>query len=136
MSMGRPRDGIPPVPQHMKIAEYQNTTPAPLTGVLIKMGLFTLAMVILPIGSYYVSRDYYFGTNLAGAGMTAATVANLILGAFVVMAIREDGGEPQAPMTSVEVETGSGPGSGSATTTGLSEGILSKEGKALRERKK
>lgn len=31
------------------------------SGVLLKMGLFTLAMVILPVGSYFVSRDYYFG---------------------------------------------------------------------------
>jgi hypothetical protein len=86
------------------------------SGVLIKMGLFTLAMVVLPIGSYFVSRDYYFGcesvgprrrmlsrctdsvspeqtANLTGAGMTAAIVANLILVAFVVIALREDSGQ-------------------------------------------
>ncbi|SCV67420.1 BQ2448_5031 [Microbotryum intermedium] len=134
MSMGRPRDGIPPVPQHMKIAEYQNTAPAPLNGVLIKMGLFTLAMVILPIGSYYLSRDYYFGSNLTGSGMTAATVANLILAAFVITAIREDGGEPQHPTTTAAAETKSSKGS-TATTTGLSEGVFN-DVKALRERKK
>lgn len=30
------------------------------SAVLLKMGLFTLAMVVFPIGSYFVSRDYYF----------------------------------------------------------------------------
>lgn len=29
------------------------------------MGLFTLAMVVLPVGSYFVSRDYYWGGAFA-----------------------------------------------------------------------
>ncbi|ORY88030.1 hypothetical protein BCR35DRAFT_301924, partial [Leucosporidium creatinivorum] len=79
-----------PTPAHLKAAIPADGPTAPLTGVLIKLGLFTLAMVVLPVGSYFVSRDWYFGDNLTGAGITAATVANLILVAFVVVALRED----------------------------------------------
>lgn len=33
----------------------------PDSGVLLKLLAFTVAMVVLPVGSYFVSRDYYFG---------------------------------------------------------------------------
>lgn len=31
------------------------------SGVIVKLFAFTLAMVILPIGSYYVTLEYYWG---------------------------------------------------------------------------
>ncbi|KAK4051225.1 vacuolar ATPase assembly integral membrane protein vma21 [Microbotryomycetes sp. JL201] len=58
--------------------------------LLVRMCLFTFAMITLPIGSYFLSRDHYFHDNLTGAGITAAMVANLILVIFIVLAIRDD----------------------------------------------
>ncbi|KAM0787529.1 hypothetical protein ACM66B_003600 [Microbotryomycetes sp. NB124-2] len=65
--------------------------------LLLRMCLFTFAMITLPIGSYFASRDYYFHDNLTGAGITAAMVANLILVVFIVMAIKDDDGSPATP---------------------------------------
>ena len=97
---------------------------------------FTVALAVLPVSSYYLSRDYYFGRTsppppatllpsslqptptltpspcsppyppppasprpsispaaqgTTGAGITAATVANLVLGGFIWVAFQEDG---------------------------------------------
>jgi hypothetical protein len=67
-------------------------------------------MVVLPIGSYFLSRDYYFGgpfppfllpssiltkkreveKNLTPPAIIAATMANVILIGFVYVAMKED----------------------------------------------
>lgn len=67
-------------------------------------------MVVLPIGSYYLSLAYYFGgsraslvsraapltpcppieKNTTGAGITAAVMANVLLFSFVWYAMAED----------------------------------------------
>ncbi|KAI5480473.1 vacuolar atpase assembly integral membrane protein vma21 [Pseudohyphozyma bogoriensis] len=80
----------------MKKAEPANRGPEQdLSIVLLKLALFTLAMVVLPIGTYYGSRDYYFHDNTTGAGILAAIVANLILIGFVVMAFMDDKEYPE-----------------------------------------
>lgn len=48
-------------------------------------------MAILPISSYFVSLNLIWGGNTTGAGLTAAGVANLILGGYVWVAMKEDG---------------------------------------------
>ncbi|KAK4700065.1 vacuolar ATPase assembly integral membrane protein VMA21, partial [Phenoliferia sp. Uapishka_3] len=90
--MRRNPNGVPRVPEHMKVAEGQSLEEGEdLTGVLIKLGLFTIAMVVLPIGSYYVSRDYYFGVkNTTPPGIIAALMANILLFGFVWYAMKED----------------------------------------------
>ncbi|KAM0748339.1 hypothetical protein T439DRAFT_358890 [Meredithblackwellia eburnea MCA 4105] len=59
--------------------------------VLTKLAIFTAAMVVLPIGSYFLSRDYYFGPkNTTPPGIIAATMANIVLVAFIWVALKED----------------------------------------------
>ncbi|KAK4333705.1 Vacuolar ATPase assembly integral membrane protein VMA21 [Rhodotorula toruloides] len=59
--------------------------------VVTKLAIFTLAMVLLPIGTYYLTRDFLFGPqNLTYPAIAAVTVANLILVGFVYVAFRED----------------------------------------------
>ncbi|BFZ63592.1 vacuolar ATPase assembly integral membrane protein vma21 [Saitoella coloradoensis] len=59
--------------------------------VFLKLFLFTLAMITLPLLSYYVSLHYVFpGYNPTYAGGTAALVANVVLFAYVFEAFRED----------------------------------------------
>lgn len=55
--------------------------------VFTKLFAFTLAMVVLPIGSYFMINAYY-GSSIVAAGIAAA-VANLVLVGYIVVALRE-----------------------------------------------
>ncbi|GJN89328.1 hypothetical protein Rhopal_002308-T1 [Rhodotorula paludigena] len=65
---------------------------ADLSEVMNKLLLFTVAMVTLPIGTYFLSRDYVYspGTSLTYPALSAVVVANGVLGAFIYVAFRED----------------------------------------------
>lgn len=85
--------------------------------VMNKLLVFTVAMVVLPIGTYFLSRDYVYsralslspslaecqvsgltrysptctaGTSLTYPALSAVVVANGVLGAFIYVAFRED----------------------------------------------
>ncbi|THX06723.1 hypothetical protein D6D13_06382 [Aureobasidium pullulans] len=84
-------------------------TPAVPKHVIVKLLLFSFAMIVLPISSYFLTVDMLFSgkysfihphptiTNSAGnstfAGATAAIIANVVLIGYVVVAMREDAGE-------------------------------------------
>ncbi|EPS40953.1 hypothetical protein H072_5155 [Dactylellina haptotyla CBS 200.50] len=71
----------------------QNPGPAIPSDVLVKLFGFTLAMLVGPIGCYYLATNYVFpGSTVLGAAI-AAVVANVVLIAFVIVAMREDDGE-------------------------------------------
>uniref|UniRef100_A0A0K3CW03 BY PROTMAP: gi/342320338/gb/EGU12279.1/ Voltage gated chloride channel domain-containing protein [Rhodotorula glutinis ATCC 204091] n=1 Tax=Rhodotorula toruloides TaxID=5286 RepID=A0A0K3CW03_RHOTO len=71
---------LPRVPEHLKQAEAVPEGHADLSSVVTKLAIFTLAMVLLPIGTYYLTRDFLFGPqNLTYPAIAAVTVANLIL---------------------------------------------------------
>ncbi|CEQ42425.1 SPOSA6832_04240, partial [Sporobolomyces salmonicolor] len=58
--------GLPRVPEHLLKAEQQQPPAGPppdLSSVLLKLALFSLAMVLGPIGTYYATRDWYFGSQ-------------------------------------------------------------------------
>ncbi|EMD40626.1 hypothetical protein CERSUDRAFT_148835 [Gelatoporia subvermispora B] len=57
---------------------------------LIKLLVFSLALAIVPISSYFLSRDYVWGGNTTWAAFTAAGSAQLILVAFIVVSVLED----------------------------------------------
>ncbi|KAF3919517.1 hypothetical protein ABW20_dc0101130 [Dactylellina cionopaga] len=70
-----------------------NPPPAVPNDVLFKLFGFTFAMLIGPIGCYYLTTTFIFpGSTVLGASV-AAVVANVVLIAFVVVAMREDDGE-------------------------------------------
>ncbi|KAI5786380.1 hypothetical protein DFH27DRAFT_256114 [Peziza echinospora] len=58
--------------------------------VIIKLLLFTFAMIVLPLTSYFLSAATIFSGNTTYAGATAAIVANIVLLAYVFVAISED----------------------------------------------
>ncbi|KAL2112501.1 hypothetical protein VUR80DRAFT_7354 [Thermomyces stellatus] len=76
--------------------EGSSTTPEIPTPVLINFLVFTLAMLVLPLGSYFLSLNSLFGGNTVWSAATAALVANLVLAAFVVQALREDRSDKRA----------------------------------------
>ncbi|KAK8181151.1 vacuolar ATPase assembly integral membrane protein VMA21, partial [Phyllosticta citribraziliensis] len=61
--------------------------------VIIKLLGFTLAMIALPIGSYFLTVNTIFGGNSTLAGGLAAVMANVVLIAYVVVAFKEDQSE-------------------------------------------
>ncbi|KAI5194398.1 hypothetical protein E4T39_08677 [Aureobasidium subglaciale] len=85
--------------------------PAVPQHVIVKLLLFSFAMIVLPISSYFLTVDNLFSgnyglftkpisllpTNLSGnstfAGATAAILANVVLIGYIIVAMREDAGE-------------------------------------------
>ncbi|KAL1303706.1 hypothetical protein AAFC00_007058 [Neodothiora populina] len=67
-----------------------NITPAVPKEVIIKLLLFTFAMIVCPIGSYFLTVNNLYSGNSTYAGATAAAVANVVLIGYVVVAFWED----------------------------------------------
>ncbi|KAL8831140.1 MAG: hypothetical protein Q9191_001034 [Dirinaria sp. TL-2023a] len=91
-------------------SEKSNITPAVPAAVIYKLLGFTLAMVAGPIGTYFLTLNTLFRGGLlcpskcgssakldignsTWAGATAAVMANVVLIAYVVVAMNEDEGE-------------------------------------------
>ncbi|POS71972.1 hypothetical protein DHEL01_v209635 [Diaporthe helianthi] len=70
-----------------------NIAPAVPTDVIVKLLAFTFAMIVVPIGSYFVTVNTVFKGNSTFAGATAAIMANVVLIAYVIVAMREDQSE-------------------------------------------
>ncbi|KAK2758820.1 vacuolar ATPase assembly integral membrane protein vma21 [Arachnomyces sp. PD_36] len=65
-------------------------SPVVSSSVIYKLLAFTLAMIIAPIGIYFLSLDLVFGGNSTFAGALAAVTANVVLVGYIVVAMRED----------------------------------------------
>ncbi|KAI9699165.1 MAG: vacuolar ATPase assembly integral membrane protein vma21 [Bogoriella megaspora] len=70
--------------------EKSNISPAVPSSVIIKLLGFTFAMISMPIGTYFASVNTVFGGNSTYAGASAAVIANVVLIAYVVVAMKED----------------------------------------------
>lgn len=67
------------------------SSPKISTSVVLKLLLFSAAMVVLPLSAYYLSLEYLFeGYKTSYAAITAAITANLVVVAYVVVAFLED----------------------------------------------
>ncbi|KFX95622.1 hypothetical protein O988_05715 [Pseudogymnoascus sp. VKM F-3808] len=66
------------------------TAPAVPMHVIVKLLAFTFAMVVVPIGSYFLTLDLVFSGNSTFAGATAAIMANVVLVGYIIVAMRED----------------------------------------------
>ncbi|KAH7417112.1 vacuolar ATPase assembly integral membrane protein [Cadophora sp. MPI-SDFR-AT-0126] len=79
------------------LGEKSIITPAVPGHVIFKLLGFTLAMVVCPIGSYFLTlntifKGMSFGSrcNSTWAGATAAIIANVVLIGYVLVAFNED----------------------------------------------
>ncbi|KAJ5594113.1 Vacuolar ATPase assembly integral membrane protein vma21 [Penicillium hispanicum] len=67
-----------------------DVSPAVPKDVIFKLLAFTAAMVILPIGMYFLTVNSVFSGNATWAGITAALTANLVLFGYIYVAWKED----------------------------------------------
>ncbi|POR31628.1 Vacuolar ATPase assembly integral membrane protein VMA21 [Tolypocladium paradoxum] len=73
--------------------EKSNISPAVPKHVIFKLLGFTFAMIVLPIGSYFLTVNTVFKGNSSYAGAMAALLANVVLIAYVIVAMNEDESE-------------------------------------------
>ncbi|MDI1488421.1 MAG: vacuolar ATPase assembly integral membrane protein vma21 [Ramalina farinacea] len=71
-------------------SESSSISPAVPTIVIVKLLGFTAAMIIGPIGTYFLTLNTIFKGNSTWAGATAAVMANVVLIAYVIVAFRDD----------------------------------------------
>ncbi|KAI0160264.1 VMA21-like domain-containing protein [Xylariaceae sp. FL1272] len=67
-----------------------STAPAVPLDVILKLLAFTLAMVVIPIGSYFLTVNTLFRGHSTYAGILAAILANVVLVGYVIVAYNED----------------------------------------------
>ncbi|KAK4230580.1 hypothetical protein QBC38DRAFT_469121 [Podospora fimiseda] len=71
-------------------SEKSNIAPAVPASVIFKLLAFTFGMIVIPIGSYYVTVDNLFSGNSTYAGALAAIMANVVLIGYILVAMAED----------------------------------------------
>jgi len=77
-------------------APTSNIAPAVPSSVIIKLLGFTAAMIVVPIGSYFVTVNTLFSGNATYAGGLAAFMANVVLISYVIVAFADDKSEREA----------------------------------------
>ncbi|KAK5062579.1 hypothetical protein LTR84_004652 [Exophiala bonariae] len=70
-----------------------DTSPAVPAHVIYKLLFFTVAMVCVPLGSYFFTLKFLFRGNASYAGGFAAVMANVVLIGYIIAAVREDQSE-------------------------------------------
>ena len=64
--------------------------PAVPASVIAKLLFFTVALVTVPLGSYFLTVKTIFKGNSTYAGALAAIMANVVLVGYLIVAIQED----------------------------------------------
>lgn len=67
-----------------------DTTPVVSASVIKTLLAFTAAMVVLPVGSFFVTVNTVFRGNSTYAGGFAALMANVVLVGYIIVAWMED----------------------------------------------
>ncbi|CAI6099922.1 hypothetical protein V2G26_000693 [Clonostachys chloroleuca] len=75
------------------IEEKSNIAPAVPNDVIFKLLAFTFAMIVVPIGGYFVTVNTVFKGNASFAGGFAALLANVVLVGYIIVAMKEDQSE-------------------------------------------
>lgn len=59
-------------------------------GVLFKLVLFSIALAVAPLSSYFLSLNYVWEGNSTYAAITAIVAANAVLVAYIAMSLQEE----------------------------------------------
>lgn len=70
-----------------------DTSPAVPRSVIRNLLGFTAAMLVVPIGSYFLSLKTIFAGNATWSGALAAIMANVVLIGYIIVAYYEDTAE-------------------------------------------
>ncbi|EGX90559.1 vacuolar ATPase assembly integral membrane protein [Cordyceps militaris CM01] len=73
--------------------EKSDISPAVPQHVIMKLLGFTFAMIVVPIGSYFLTVHTIFKGNSSWAGGFAALLANVVLLGYIIVAMNEDDSE-------------------------------------------
>ncbi|KAG7420932.1 hypothetical protein LZL87_001604 [Fusarium oxysporum] len=79
------------------IDENSSAAPAVPSQVIYKLLAFTFAMIVVPIGSYFLTVNTVFRGNSSLAGGLAAVLANVVLVGYIIVAMKEDQSDKQKP---------------------------------------
>ncbi|KAI0693782.1 hypothetical protein BC835DRAFT_1352016 [Cytidiella melzeri] len=60
------------------------------SGALAKLLVFSIALGVAPLGSYYLSLNYAWNGNATFAAITAVALANVVLVTFIIMSVIEE----------------------------------------------
>ncbi|KAL4729820.1 vacuolar ATPase assembly integral membrane protein vma21 [Fusarium chlamydosporum] len=79
------------------VDETSSTAPAVPSQVIYKLLAFTFAMIVVPIGSYFLTVNTVFNGNSSFAGGLAAVLANVVLIGYIIVAMKEDQSDQLKP---------------------------------------
>ncbi|KAI5297552.1 vacuolar ATPase assembly integral membrane protein vma21 [Ascosphaera atra] len=82
-----------------------DTSPAVPSDVIYKLLGFTLAMVVGPLATFFLSRDYVFNGNATWAGASAALMANVVVVGYLIVAWNDEKREIQKSRVGVVKKT-------------------------------
>ncbi|KAF9498462.1 hypothetical protein BDN71DRAFT_1443299 [Pleurotus eryngii] len=84
-----------------KVVATVNRQLAAGSGTLLKLGIFSIALGVVPIASYFGSLHYVWEGNATYAAITGVVAANAILISYIITSVSED-------QTSATTSTGTG----------------------------
>jgi vacuolar ATPase assembly integral membrane protein VMA21 len=90
-----PRSDKPSPSSSTASLEPSDIRPAVPNSIIAKLLVFTLAMVTVPLGTYFLSVRTVFQGNPTFAGGLAALMANVVLMAYIFVAVRDDQAEQE-----------------------------------------
>ncbi|GJE84428.1 VMA21 domain-containing protein [Phanerochaete sordida] len=71
-------------------------------GVLFKLLLFSAALAIAPLSSYFLSLNYVWNGNSTYAAITAIVAANAVLVAYIAVSLQEERKAQAQPVAKAE----------------------------------
>ncbi|KAI0036047.1 hypothetical protein K488DRAFT_41932, partial [Vararia minispora EC-137] len=60
------------------------------SGALIKLVLFSIALGVVPLGTYFSSQRFLYDGDATRAAVTAIVSANFVLVGYIILSVRED----------------------------------------------
>ncbi|KAJ1504078.1 hypothetical protein HMI55_002180 [Coelomomyces lativittatus] len=81
--------------ESFSITSNRSVIPTP---VLAKLAFFMVALLVAPLGSYFIALWYWFPENAMYSGILAVVVANLIVVAYCVVAAFEEDPKKQSTL--------------------------------------
>ncbi|KAI0347391.1 hypothetical protein BDW22DRAFT_1481032 [Trametopsis cervina] len=74
------------------------------SGALAKLLIFSFALGVGPLSSYFLSLNYLWSGNNTYAAITAVAVANVVLVGFIITSVWEEKREQRASPTKQETK--------------------------------